>query len=391
MSGHGLQEAGLAHLHEVMSGHVSAGRVPGLVLGLSRGGDVHIDAIGTAAAGGGGEPMTPDAIFRITSMTRPVTAVATLILIRNGQLSSDDPVHRLLPELAGRPVLRRLDGPVDDTVPAQRPVTVGDLLTFRAGFGMILAPPSEYPVLAAEQALELCSAGPPVPATPHGPDEWLRRMGTLPLMDQPGTQWRYSTSSQILGALVARAAGQPAEAFYAEHIFGPLGMTDTAFTVPAADLPRLVPCYQDAGGVLEPYDDEGLWARPRPFPDGGAGLAATVGDYLAFGRMLLDGGAHRGTQLLPPGLVAEMTADHLTPEQRASAGPILDGRGWGFGLSIIDGPGLAGYGWSGGFGTAWVNDPARDLVAVLCTQVLAPASMAVEADFMAAVNAITAA
>jgi CubicO group peptidase (beta-lactamase class C family) len=383
MSDRGLPEAGLAHLREVMSGHVDAGDVPGLVLGLSRGGDVHVEAIGAVAPGGAA--MRPDAIFRITSMTRPVTALAALILIRNGKLSLAEPVDRLLPELAGRPVLRRLDGPVEDTVPAHRPVTVGDLLTFRAGFGMILAPPSEYPVLAAEQALELCSAGPPVPATPHGPDEWLRRMGTLPLMDQPGTQWRYATSSQILGMLVARAAGQPAEEFYAERIFGPLGMTGTAFTVPPAQLSRLVPCFQNAGGVFEPYDDQGLWARPRPFPDCGGGLAATVGDYVTFGRLLLDGGAYRGTQLVPPELVAEMTADHLTPEQRASAGPILDGRGWGFGLSIMDG----GYGWGGGFGTTWFNDPARDMVAVLCTQVLAgPAGWAVESGFTSAVAAI---
>ena len=383
MSDQGLPAAGLGHLREVMSGHVDAGDVPGLVLGLSRGGDVHVEAIGTVAPGGAA--MRPDAIFRITSMTRPVTALAALILISNGKLSLAEPIGRLLPELAGRPVLRRLDGPVDDTVPAQRPVTVGDLLTFRAGFGMILAPPSEYPVLAAEQELELCSAGPPVPATPHDPDEWLRRMGTLPLMDQPGAQWRYATSSQILGVLVARAAGQPAEELYAERILGPLGMTGTGFTVPQAQLSRLVPCLQHADGKLEPYDDQELWARPRPFPDCGAGLAATVGDYLAFGRMLLDGGTYRGTRLVPPDLVADMTADHLTPEQRASAGPILDGRGWGFGVSVMDG----GYGWGGGFGTTWFNDPARDLVAVLCTQVLAgPASWAVESDFTSAVAAI---
>ena len=180
----GLSKAGLEHLHEVMAGHVDAGRVPGLVLALSRGGDVHIDAIGTAAIGGS-EPIRPDAIFRITSMTRPVTAVAALMLVEQGRLALDEPVDRLLPELAGRPVLRRLNGPVDDTVAADRPVNVRDLLTFRSGFGMILAPPDEYPILQAEQALELSSVGPPTPVTPHGPDEWLRRMGTLPLMDHP--------------------------------------------------------------------------------------------------------------------------------------------------------------------------------------------------------------
>jgi CubicO group peptidase (beta-lactamase class C family) len=383
----GLSKGGLEHLHEVMAGQVRAGRVPGLVLALSRGGDVHIDAIGTAAVADR-EPIRPDAIFRITSMTRPVTAVATLMLVEQGRLTLDEPVDRLLPELAGRRVLRHLNGPVDDTVPANRPVTVRDLLTFRAGFGTILAPPDEYPILQAEQALQLSSVGPPTPVTPHGPDEWLRRMGTLPLMDQPGEQWRYNTSSQILGVLIARAAGQPAEAFYREAVFGPLGMNDTGFGVPASERGRLAACYQEADGALVPFDDDGQWSRLRMFPDGGAGLVSTVGDYLSFGQMLLAGGVHRGERILAPDMVAAMTSDQLAPGQRGTAGPILDGRGWGFGLSIIDPPergGLKGYGWNGGFGTAWVNDPDEDLVAILCTQVLVgPGSAAVEADFWSA-------
>lgn len=381
----GLSESGLGRLHEAMAGHVGAGDVPGLVLGLSRGGDVHIEAIGTAAAGGT-EPMPPDALFRITSMTRPVTAVAALLLVQDGVLTLDEPVDRLLPELAGRPVLRRPDGPVDDTVPASRPVTVLDLLTFRSGFGMILAPPQEYPILAAEQELELRAAGPPMPATPHGTDEWLRRMGTLPLMDQPGTQWRYNTSSMVLGALIGRAAGRPAGDFYRERVFGPLGMTDTGFVVPDGQEHRLVPCYQQADGKLEPYDDGGQWLRRQPFTDGGGGLVGTVADYLAFAQMLLAGGMHRGQRLLAPELVAAMTTDQLTPAQRENGDLILGGRGWGYGLSIIDGPGLPhGYGWSGGFGTTWANDPGEGLAGVLCTQVLAgPGSWGTEASFWSA-------
>jgi len=385
----GFSKAGLKQLHEAMAGHVSTGSVPGMVLAMSRGGDVHLDAVGAAAVGVS-EPMAPDAIFRITSMTRPVTAVATLVLVEEGRLVLDEPVDRLLPELAGRPVLRHLSGPVDDTVAADRPVTVRDLLTFRAGFGMILAPPSEYPILAAEQALELMSVGPPVPVTPHGPDEWLRRMGTLPLMDQPGGQWRYSTGSQILGVLIARASGQSVESFYRERIFDPLGMIDTAFGVPATQRGRLLPCYQEAGGALAPFDDDDQWARPRVFADCGAGLVSTASDYLALGQMLLAGGTHRGAHIVAPELVAAMTTDQLTPQQRDTGGLILDGRGWGFGLSIIDPPEIAGsgpkgYGWSGGFGTSWVNDPQEDLVAILCTQVVeSPASSAVEADFWSA-------
>jgi CubicO group peptidase (beta-lactamase class C family) len=380
MRSQGLSKAGLEHLHDAMAGHVGAGQVPGLVLGLSRGDDTHVDGIGTASVGGT-EPIRPDAIFRITSMTRPVTAVAALMLVEQGTLDLDERVDRLLPELAGRRVLRRLDGPIDDTVAAERAVTVRDLLTFRAGFGMILAPPEEYPILQAEQALELSAVGPPTPVTPHGPDEWLRRLGTLPLMDQPGTQWRYNTGSQILGVLIARAAGKPADAFYTERIFAPLGMNDTGFRVPESELHRLVPCYQEAEGGLVPFDDEGQWSRDRAFTDCGAGLISTVGDYMRFARMLLAG----GEGILAPGLVAAMTTDQLTPGQRERTDMILDGRGWGFGVSIIDPPessGLKGYGWSGGFGTGWANDPSEDLVAVLCTQVLAgPGSSAVEADF----------
>jgi CubicO group peptidase (beta-lactamase class C family) len=387
MRSQGLSQAGLEQLHEVMAGHVAVGHAPGLVLGLSDGGDVHIDAVGTAAVGDS-EPIRPDAIFRVTSMTRPVTAVATLLLVEQGRLDLDEPVDRLLPELAGRRVLRRLDGPVDDTVAAERPVTVRDLLTFRGGFGMILAPPEDYPILQAEQALELRSVGPPTPVTPYGPDEWLRRMGSLPLMDQPGTQWRYNTGSQILGVLIARAAGKPAAAFYAAAIFQPLGMNDTGFRVPETELHRLMPCYQVDGGVLVPFDDEGQWSRERAFTDCGAGLVSTVGDYLSFGRMLLAGGVHRGERILAPELVAAMTTDQLAAGQRDGAGPILDGRGWGFGLSIIDPPEssrLKGYGWNGGFGTAWANDPDEGLVAILCTQVLAaPGSSPLEADFWSA-------
>jgi CubicO group peptidase (beta-lactamase class C family) len=178
------------------------------------------------------------------------------------------------------------------------------------------------------------------------------------------------------------------ESFYSERIFRPLGMHSTGFVVPAGDLDRLVPCYLDVDGALVPYDDDGQWMRPRVFADGGAGLVSTVTDYLAFGRMLLAGGTHRGERFLAPELVSAMTTDHLTTEQRATGGPILDGRGWGYGLSIIDeaaAEGRIGYGWSGGFGTVWANDPVHDLVAVLCTQVLvSPGSWAMEHDFWTA-------
>jgi CubicO group peptidase (beta-lactamase class C family) len=224
-----------------MMGHVERGDVPGAVTLLSRRGEVHVEALGARAFGG--PPMRRDTIFRITSMTKPVTAVATMILAEECRLRLDEPVDRLLPELAGRRVLRRLDGSLDDTLPASRPLTVRDLLTFRMGLGNVLGPPDAYPILKAVAEQRLVGFGPPDPTAPHGPDEWIRRLGTLPLMEQPGTMWRYNTSAYVLGVLIARVSGQPLEAFLHERIFEPLGMEDTGFTVPASKLDRLASCY----------------------------------------------------------------------------------------------------------------------------------------------------
>lgn len=381
----GFAQAAGDRITEVLSGHVDSGWLPGAVFGVSRGEETVVRSVGAAAVDG--PAMPPDALFRITSMTRPVTAVATLMLIDEGRVSLDEPVDRLLPELANRRVLRRLDGPVEDTVPAERAVTVRDLLTFRGGFGMILGPVSEYPILQAEQKLGLGSVGPPVPATQHTPDEWIRRMGTLPLMDQPGSQWRCSTGSMILGVLISRAAEQPLDTFFRHALFEPLGMDDTGFTLPRHDDRILPDCYQYQEGALQPVDDGGMWYQPPVFPDAGGGLLSTVGDYLTFAKAVLRHGTHRGYRMLSADLVSMMTTDHLSPSQRTSAGIILGGRGWGFGLSILPPPepptkGPKGYGWSGGFGTVWLNDPDEDLAAVLCTQLLASeASFAIEQDF----------
>ena len=238
MSTGGLSRARLDRMHEVMEAHVDRGELPGLVTVVSRRGAVHVDTIGTTAIGGR-DPMRRDTIFRITSMTKPIAAAAAMILVEECALRLDDPVDRLLPELADRRVLRRLDGPLDDTVPAKRPIVVRDLLTFRMGLGVMLGPGDAYPIQRAIRELGIVGFGPPDPSTPHEPDEWMRRLGTLPLMHQPGEQWRYNTGSYVLGVLIARASGQPLETFLRERIFEPLGMRDTGFSVPAAKLDRL--------------------------------------------------------------------------------------------------------------------------------------------------------
>ncbi len=378
MSNGGWSRLRLARMHEVMAGHVERGDMPGLVTLVSRGGDVHVDAIGMQEVGGGA-PMRRDTIFRITSMTKPITAAAAMILVEECKLRLDEPVDRLLPELANRKVLQRLDGPLNETVPAKRPITVRDVLTFRLGFGCIMAP-GTTPIKQAVHDLRVLTLGPPTPPTPHAPNEWLRRFATLPLMHQPGERWMYNTGSHVLSILIARAAGQPLETFLRERIFTPLGMKDTAFSVPAAKLGRFAACYQFHAptGVLERFDGvhDSQWNRLPVFPDGGAGLVSTVDDYLAFAQMLLNQGRYGNQRILSRLSVEAMTTDQLTPEQKAAspfAPGFWDSRGWGFGLSVVTKrdnlfavPGR--FGWDGGYGTSCYADPNEDLIGILMTQ-----------------------
>jgi CubicO group peptidase (beta-lactamase class C family) len=365
----GLSKEGLVRLHEIMAGHVAHGAAPGLVSLVSRRGEVEIDAIGVTALGGR-QAVRPDTIFRISSMTKPVTAVAALILLEECVLRLDEPVERFLPELASRRVVRRIDGPVDDTVPARRPITVRDLLTFRMGFGGYFGP---CPVNDAAAPLQL-GAGPPQPSLPPAPDEWMRRFSTLPLMFQPGERWLYHTGADVLGVLIARASGQPFEAFLRERVFGPLGMKDTAFYATPANLGRLAASYitDPETGLLQVYDrPDGQWSTPPAFPSGGAGLVSTAPDFLAFAEMLLRGGA----PLLSRPSVQTMTTDQLTPAQKAVSGlspDDFDASGWGFCVSVVtrrEHPAapVGQYGWDGGLGTVWRNDPSEQMITILMT------------------------
>lgn len=378
MSVQGLSRARLARMHDVMAGYVERGEVPGMVTLVSRRGDVYVDAIGAKTAGGS-DPIRRDTIFRISSMTKPITAAATMILVEECRLRLGEPVDRLLPELAGRKVLKRLDGPLDDTVPANRPITVRDLLTFRMGFGQMMAPPDAYPILKAASEQQI-GMGPPSPSTMPAPNEWIRRLGALPLMHQPGEKWMYNTGSDVLGVLIARASGQPLETFLRERIFEPLGMRDTGFSVPAAKLDRLATSYMvdPNTGALELYDEAegGQWSRPPAFPSGAGGLVSTIDDYLAFGQMMLDVGKHGSTRVLSRPSVEVMTTNHLTPGQKAVSGLVpgyFDSHGWGFGVSVVtrrdDVAAVPGrFGWDGGLGTSWYSDPREEMVTILMTQ-----------------------
>jgi CubicO group peptidase (beta-lactamase class C family) len=376
---YGCSRVRLERMHDLMAGHVQRGAVPGIVTLVSRRGKVRVNTVGAKVLGGG-DPIRRDTIFRITSMTKPITAAAAMILVEECKLRLDEPVDRLLPELAHRKVLRRIDGTLEDTVPATRPITLRDLLTFRMGFGLIWGPPDKYPIQRAISELQIVGFGPPNQATPYDPDEWLRRLATLPLMHQPGEKWMYNTGSYVLGVLIARASGQSLETFLRERIFEPLGMHDTAFSVPPAKLGRLATSYwvNIETGALELYDGvaDSRWRRPPAFPDGGAGLVSTVDDYLAFGQMMLNKGRYEGQRVLSRPSVELMTTDHLTQEQKARSGFLAgqwDNRGWGFGVGVITGrdnvwavPGR--FGWDGGYGTSWASDPREDMVAILMTQ-----------------------
>jgi len=378
MSNGELSNARLGRMHDVMTGYVERGEVPGLVTLVSRRGEVHIDVIGTLAYEDS-DPIRRDTIFRISSMTKPITAVATMILVEECKVRLDEPVDRLLPELAERQVLKRLDGRLDDTVPANRPITVRDLLTFRMGFGQMMAPPDAYPILKVANEKQI-GMGPPSPDTLPAPDEWIRRLGQLPLMHQPGEMWMYNTGSDVLGVLIARASGQQLEAFLRERIFEPLGMKDTGFSVPSHKLDRLATSYWTnfVSGKIEVYDDAkgSQWSRPPAFPSGAGGLVSTIDDYLAFGQMMLNQGRHSGERILSRLSVETMTTDQLTPEQKAVSGLVpgdFDSLGWGFGMSVVtrrdDVAAVPGrYGWDGGMGTSWYSDPREEMVTILMTQ-----------------------
>ncbi|UVI33791.1 serine hydrolase domain-containing protein [Paenibacillus spongiae] len=363
-------------MHDVMAGYIERGEVPGIVTLISRKGEVHVEAYGMKALGGS-SPMSRDTLFRIASMTKPITAAAAMILVEEGKLQLDEPVDRLLPELAGRRVLKRLEGPIDDMVPANRPITLLDLLTFRLGIGIVMAPPGQYPIQRKMADLGL-EPGPTPPV--HEPDEWIRRLGSLPLIHQPGEAWMYHTGSDVLGILIARAAGQSLEHVFRSRIFDPLGMGDTGFHVPAGKLARLPASYMTSPdpsqGTLMVHDDPevGRWSRPPAFPSGGGGLVSTADDYLAFCRMMLNGGRQGSGHILSRSSVELMTTNHLTPKQIEGACDFLGvNRGWGFGVSVSIGqdhltskPGR--FGWDGGIGTSGFSDPNEDLVGILMTQ-----------------------
>ena len=355
----------LERFDEIAAAHVADDADPGLVALVAHGDDVH--AVTRGALSIGGAPVRRDSVFRISSVTKPITGAAALALVEEGLLTLDEPVDRLLPELAGRRVLRRLDGPLDDTVPAARPITVRDLLTFTLGFGMNVAmfvSPEPWPVVAAAAELHLATLGPPQPLEQPDPDTWIARFGTLPLMAQPGERWLYNTGALVLGVLLARGAQTSFAEVLRTRVFEPLGMRDTAFFAP--DTSHLATAYEPSSDGFRVWDPpDGQWSTPPLFGDGGAGLVSTADDLLAFSQMLL----RRGAPVLSANAVADLTRDHLTAAQATDAVGFLDGQSWGYCQGIVtSGPHTGSYGWSGGLGSSWMVDPTKDLAVIALTQ-----------------------
>ena len=400
----GFTDEGLAALDAGLARHTATGAVPGLTALVARDGQVHVTSAGHLALGDS-EPIGRDAIFRIASLTKPVTGVAAMLLIEDGVLALSDPVEKWLPELSARRVLRSYDAELSDTVPAQRAITVEDVLSFRLGFGSIFTPQT-LPVVQAERALDLKTLGPPWPPTRLNSDEWIAALGSLPLLNQPGERFRYNTGATVAGILIERVTGAPLAEVLSKRVFEPLGMTDTAFYVPASKMSRFTSMYApaeaaavfggsegEAGGsglVLIDRPD-GWYAVPPVLADGAAGLVSTIDDLGAFAAMLAaDGGG-----LLSQESVALMVRDRTTARDRAE-NPWFFGQhlGWGLMMSVpaagVD-PGTVpagmprGYGWEGGSGTAWRNDPATGLSGILLTQrmMTSPEPAEVARDFWA--------
>ncbi|WP_035859199.1 serine hydrolase domain-containing protein [Cryptosporangium arvum] len=384
-----MAEVTTIQVPDVLAAYVAAGRAPGALALVSRGDEVTVDVAGTADVEGR-TPLRRDTIFRIGALTVPIVAVAALMLAEEDRLGLDDPVDLWLPELASRRVLRSFTAELDDTEPAKTPITLRHLLTNTWGFGLFFGA-GDAPLRRAANELRVMN-GPPIPEHSDSPDEWLRRLGELPLVHHPGEGWMYSIGADVLGILLSRASGQTLDAVLRERVFDPLGMVDTGFAVPAEKLDRLPPAYtrDPRGGELDVYDP-GSWGsewRERPtYPSAAGGLVSTADDLLAFARLLRHGGRAGGDWLLTRRSVAAMTTDQLSPAARAGARffpNFFPDHGWGFGLAVTP---SGRFGWDGGLGTSCWVDPASETIGILLTQRTGmPVQSSLYRDFWAALD-----
>jgi CubicO group peptidase (beta-lactamase class C family) len=368
-------------IRSVIARHVDAGTLAGgAAVMWSAGTEIGVAAVGKRDLRTG-LPVERDTIFRIASMTKAVTTVAALTMLDEGRCGLDEPISGCAPELSRMRVLRNPEGPLDQTDEAAREITFRDLLTHRAG--LTYGDFHRGPIRAA------CAdtLGAQID-NPLSPDEWIRRLATLPLIDQPGAGFHYGVSTDLLGFLIARLDGSSLGEVLARRVFAPLGMRDTGFTVPAATRSRragLCGC-DEAGRLTAVTAAPGRHAaEERPddmtFESGGQGLWSTLDDYLTFARTLIGEGV-KGAPLLRDETLAMMTSNQLTPEQRLAARmfgrPIFaQGHGYGMGVAVVVEPekadplrcrgGVGTIGWPGAYGGWWQADPTDGSVLIFLT------------------------
>lgn len=354
----------MERIARMLQEHVDDGRLPGAVALSARDGRADVVAVGvqdleTRA------PMARDSLFHWDSLGKPLTAALALTFVAEGALELTSPVDRWLPELSRPRVLRDPRGELTQTVPADRPVTVEDLLTLRGGLGFT----TEFDSPLVEALVTRLEEG-PSPRT-LGREAFLAAAGELPLAHQPGRGWTYNLGSTLLGLLLERVGGAPLDELMASRLLAPLGMDGACWWVPARDRDRFTSRYAPTGDPSAPLrrvdPPDGHHSAPPSFPDGAGGILGTAEDWLAFGRMLLNRGTCGERRILPAPLVTAMMTNQLTADQERCAGVFLDpGEGWGYGGSVReDGT----YGWTGGAGVSARVDPARERVDVLLTQV----------------------
>ena len=370
----GFSPKGLAKIGPTLQGVVDKGYLSGVVTLLWRNGKVaDVTAVGKRNLETGA-PMTRDTLFRIASMTKPVTSAVILMLMEEGKLRLDDPITKWAPEFSDMAVLKDPEGALDATYPTPRAITIEDLLTHRSGLAYAFT--SMGPIAEAYQ-----KALGDVLSTNQDPDDWMRALASLPLSYAPSERFHYSHATDVLGFLAGRIEGKPIRQVLFERVFDPLGMVDTDFYVPPAKRGRAAVVYR--------FDEPSASLQPVPFPvleeppvfcGGGGGLISTADDYLKFARMLLGKGEVDGVRLLKPETVELMIENRLTDAQREipfMGIPFWAGQGFGLGLSVITdaekqawmGVGTNGaFSWPGAFGTWWRADPAENMVMLYLIQ-----------------------
>jgi CubicO group peptidase (beta-lactamase class C family) len=377
----GFSSARLSKIRTVMQRFVDRQVVPGMITLLARHGEVaHLECFGVMDVKAQ-SPMRPDAIFRVYSMTKPITSVATMMLIEDGLVQLNDPVAQYVPAFGQAKVFVRHTEKGDELADLQRDITIHDLLTHTAGLSYGFFDDTPVDEMYRQARLH----GPSVPMLVPL-EEMASRLASLPLVHQPGRVWRYSMADDLLGYLVGVVSGQPFARFLAERIFKPLAMLDSAFYVSDDRLDRLVTLYSATpSGALIAAPQASIWRDPTAPPSGGGGLMSTAADYLRFAQMLLNGGSLDGVRLLSRKTVELMTRNHLPASMLPFAVnaryPQL-GYGYGLGVGVLMSAPQAGeltsegaYYWNGAAKTRWWNDPKEDLVGLMMVQVLTPATL----------------